>query len=138
MVVQEEGVVISVEGECAQVRMMRHGDCKSCGACPGDDSTVTRIKNTLGAEPGQRVAIEMKNSGMLRAAFIVYILPLIAVAVGIIGGAFIAGKSHLPVVPWEIGDAVFFLVLSLLFIKHYDGKVSVNTEELPETVRILA
>ncbi len=137
MAIHEEGVVISVEGECAQVRMMRHGDCKSCGACPGDDSTVTRIKNTLGAEPGQRVSVEMKNSGMLRAAFIVYILPLIAIALGIVSGILVSGLSGLSSVLCEIGNTLFFLVISILIIKRYDGKISLNTETLPETVRIL-
>lgn len=137
MAVNEEGVVISVEGDCAHVRMMRHGDCKNCGACPGDDSTVTRIKNTLGAQPGQRVAVEMKSSGMLRAAFIVYMLPLVAVAAGAAVGWLMARESGLPSVLCEVGDTTVFLFLSLLFIKRYDGKMSKNTEALPETIRIL-
>lgn len=138
MVSTEEGVVIEAESGKAKIRVMRHGDCKNCGACPGDDSTLVSVRNTLHALPGQRVAFKMKQGSMLGAAFIVYILPLAAAAAGYAGGWLLSQKTRLAPIPCEIGAVMLGLIGSLILIKHWDQKISNDTQTLPETVEILS
>ncbi|WP_243650516.1 SoxR reducing system RseC family protein [Anaerospora hongkongensis] len=61
------------------MKTTRHNDCENCGDCPGNSAIVISVNNALGAKLGQRVAIEVKEVNVLKSAFIVYILPLIAI-----------------------------------------------------------
>ncbi|WP_406542265.1 hypothetical protein [Clostridium ljungdahlii] len=44
---ESEGIVIETSESIAKVRASRHGDCKSCGACPGDNAIVVDAKIRL-------------------------------------------------------------------------------------------
>ena len=85
MIKEEEGIIIEIsKSNIAKVKVGRHNECKNCGACPGDSSVVIEAKNLLGAKTGQRITFQMKETNMLMAAFVVYIAPLIVVALGVI------------------------------------------------------
>ncbi len=91
METQQEGIVLEVFDGTAKVKTSRHNDCENCGACPGNSAIVLEADNSLGAKPGQRVAVEVQEVNMLKAAFIVYVLPLIAIFVGVLIGNVVAG-----------------------------------------------
>ncbi len=66
----------------AQVSVCRKsacaGDCHSCGGCGAVSQTLTVIAdNPLGAPPGARVFIETPGNTVLRAAALIYLLPLV-------------------------------------------------------------
>ncbi|MBP1765422.1 MAG: positive regulator of sigma RseC/MucC [Firmicutes bacterium] len=79
---QQEGIVIETRGDMARVKTSRHNDCENCGACPGNSAIVLDARNPLDAKIGQRVVIEIQEVNMLKAAFIVYVLPLLAAFAG--------------------------------------------------------
>ncbi|MDH4101082.1 MAG: SoxR reducing system RseC family protein [Nitrospirota bacterium] len=91
---EEEAVVISVQGENATVRIMRSGSCdgcsakSTCGTGSSGEEKVTEALNPVGAAPGQRVIISIKPGVVLKASLIVYLLPILV----LIGGA-ILGKE---------------------------------------------
>ena len=78
---REIGIVESVEGNFAVVRIKRHSACgENCADCKGGctrtEQTVSALNN-VGAKAGDNVAVQMQTSYVLLAAFLVYILPLI-------------------------------------------------------------
>ena len=88
----EQGLVLEVIKDVAKIKVGRHNDCKNSGACPGEDSVIISANNKVGAKPGQRVVFEVKEENVLMGAFVVFVLPLIAVFVGALLGNFV-GKN---------------------------------------------
>lgn len=137
MKTENQGVVIETSGDMAKVKSNRHGDCKNCGACPGDNATVLDVQNPLGAKPGQRVVFEIKEENMLKAAFVVYILPIIAIFLGSICGAWLASKIGQPEKIFQIGGAIIAFILSVLYVKVFDRATNKNNKVKPIITRIL-
>ncbi len=133
----EEGIVIETVDGVAKVKAMRHGDCKNCGACPSDDATVLSVRNPLDAKPGQKVAFEMQQSGMLKAAFVVYILPLLSVFSGVALGYLLSENTGLIPLLCQVAGGVIGSIISLLIIKQYDRYATENPSDLPVIKMIL-
>ena len=58
--------------------------CKMCLTASGDKMKVyVEVKNTLQAKAGDRVGVAMNDKFVLKAAFIVYIIPVVLVGVGL-------------------------------------------------------
>lgn len=132
-----QGVVIETNENIAKVKSNRHGDCKNCGACPGDNATVLEVQNPVGAKPGQRVVFELKEENMLKAAFVVYILPIIAIFLGSICGTWLAAKFGQPEKMFQIGGAIIAFILSVLYVKVFDRATNKNNKAKPIITRIL-
>lgn len=139
MVKEEEGIVIEVcQGNIAKVKVGRHGECKNCGACPGDSALVIETQNFIGAKAGQRVVFEMKETNMLMAAFIVYIVPLIAILAGVVLGQWVANKLGYSVQGFQIGGGILAFLLSIVNIKVFDKFAHNNKKMQPVITRILS
>ena len=138
MVKEEEGIIIEIaENNIARVKVGRHNECKNCGACPGDSSVVIDAKNPIGAKTGQRISFQMKETNMLMAAFVVYILPLIAVVIGVLVGQVIAGNLGYSVRDFRIGGGIIAFILSLINIKRFDKFAHNNDKMQPVITRII-
>ena len=53
------------------------GNCGSCESCVFQNELKTPALNRIGARPGQKVLIESQSSKIFKAAFLVYVLPLL-------------------------------------------------------------
>ena len=133
----EEGIVVEVNGNTAKVRAAKHGDCKNCGACPGDNAIVLDTQNPIGAKPGQLVAFAIQETNMLQAAFIVYIMPLVAIFVGALAGGKLADKFGQTVISFQIGGGILAFVLSIIYVKLYDKSSRKNIKMQPVITKIL-
>lgn len=60
-------------------------NCASCGLCPGKTAKVLAV-NDINAAVGDTVIIDMPDSRVLGAAFLVYIVPLIMLIIGYFSG----------------------------------------------------
>lgn len=138
MKTESEGIVIEVVGNTAKIKTNRHGDCKNCGACPGDQAMVVDALNPLGAKAGQRVTFEIKQTNMLKAAFIVYILPLISIFIGVISGTMIAEKIGLTTIALQIAGAVIAFSLSVLYINFFEKSTHSNEKMQPVVTSIIS
>ncbi len=88
------GVVTDIKGERAVVQLLRHTACGECGACQlGDDSKQIKIEcaNDVGAQIGEFVEIDLESPNVLGAAFIMYMIPLAALLVGVLGASLLFG-----------------------------------------------
>jgi len=136
---QQEGIVLELQGSVAKVKTARHNDCDSCGACPGNSAMILDARNPLGARVGQRVLIEIQQINMLKAAFIVYVLPLLAIFAGAVAGHFFYGQTGLGGERLdEIGGGLGAFLMSVWYIKHYDYSARMNDKMQPVIVRILS
>lgn len=70
------------------------GDCHQCAGCGAAKETlVLRARNLIGARPGDLVVIESGSSSVLKAAAVLYILPLVLFLLGYLLGAQLWGRG---------------------------------------------
>jgi sigma-E factor negative regulatory protein RseC len=111
----ERGVVTKVKGKRATVSFDRRSACDSCHMC-----AVTKdgmkveivVENTLNANVGDFVTVEMGEKFVLTAATIVYVLPLVLVGAGIGIGTLISELAQIimAVGGLVVGFAIAFLL----------------------------
>ena len=111
----EEGIVIAVHGETAEVKVGRHTECSGCGACGSSKNAVALLYNEVNASVGDRVKFSMPEENIIAGAFIVFIFPLIFAGIGA-SVAFIFFPGFIPHL------AALFFLFSLIFVKLYDKR----------------
>lgn len=86
------GTVVSIKDGCAVVHFVRGSMCAHCGACMafGEKEMEVVVKNDIGAVPGDTVTVVMLAKNILKAGLIAYVIPLIALLLGIWLGSLIA------------------------------------------------
>ena len=135
----QEGIVLELLADgMAKVKTSRHNDCDNCGACPGNSAMVLTARNPLGAKPGQLVAIEVKEVNMLKAAFIVYMQPLLAAFGGAVGGWLIAERLGMDVLMLQILGGVLGFALAIGYVKYFDISSKTNLSMQPVIRDILS
>lgn len=87
-------------------------NCASCGLCPGRSATV-EAENRQGAITGDTVIIDMADKKVLGAAFLVYIVPLIALIAGYFAANAVFGSEALGII---FGFALMLLTFALLML----------------------
>lgn len=136
---QQEGIVLEVIGShLAKVKTSRHNDCENCGACPGNSALVLEARNDIGAKPGQRVAIEIREINMLKAAFVVYILPLFMIFFGVIAGGFVAEGFGYQLLGFQVAGGIIAFILSVVYIKFFDSAARSDVKMQPVIIRVLS
>lgn len=58
------------------------GNCGSCKSCVFQNELKTPAVNTIKAQPGQKVLIQSQTSRIFKAAFLVYVFPLLLFLIG--------------------------------------------------------
>lgn len=123
-----EALVISAGGSTAFVEVRRKAACDGChknkdgGGCSicnltgGDAKLSLKVRNPLGAEPGQRVRIETDSRRVLGYAWLVFLLPLLAAALGWwLGSRFGCSEA------WGAGGAAVGMALSFVGVGIYSA-----------------
>jgi sigma-E factor negative regulatory protein RseC len=118
---REEGKVVAVHGEIAEVLLRRNRLCEGCGSCcvlVDDDTMLAEAANGIGAKKGDRVEVDLPAKISIRAAYILYGIPLLAFFAGLAAGGLVGyylfgwGFN----VPLALIFGVGFLALSYLLI----------------------
>jgi len=139
---EEEGIVLSVEGSIASVRMVEGGGCEGCsssGSCKvASGGRVLEADNKAGAKPGDSVTVRIEASSFLKASFIVYMVPVIFLFIGAAaGGRFGPGiYGGISVDNWQAIGGVLFLALSLFGIRLYNRRVKLVKGMMPVIIKI--
>jgi len=134
----EVGYVEETQGDIAKVRMTRTSMCASCKKCGlfaagGSGDLLIEARNDSNAVPGDWVRVEMDSSNVLKAAFIVYMVPLLFAAAGYPVGLWVSRGLDLLVNPETAGiaGAVLFFLGSYAVIRGFDRRCHANREFMP-------
>ena len=136
---QEAGIVIETlpEGKVA-VRIRRAEACGSCeakGACAafgGKTEDITLIvENTLDAEAGDEVLLQLSEVSVIQASAAVYLVPAVNLILGGLIGVGIAGFLHTDKDAATLLGAALGLLLGLFISGRIGGKMSKNPKYVP-------
>ena len=99
------------------------GDCHKCSGCgAAKEAILLEARNPIGAKPGDLVRVESATGPVLKAALVMYMLPMVLFFAGYAVGAAAFGRGAL------VGCLAFVAAIGLAVI--YDRKVlkKQNTE----------
>lgn len=108
------------EGRAEVIRVRESacsGDCHKCSGCgAAKQSLVLTAENPIGARVGDMVVISSDTGPVLKAAAVLYLLPLALFLAGYLLGALL----------WQLGTitGVAALILGVIAIKLYDKHLS--------------
>ena len=94
---KEYGRVVETKGDVAMVKFIRTsacGRCHACGMLSTQSEIVVAVPNTLGAKPGDRVAVNIRMQKALGASALAYVFPLFMLILGAFFGWLLAGVWH--------------------------------------------
>lgn len=92
----ENGKVIATDGEYAIVRIERRSACASCGKCGMTEEQKhadIRVKNKCNAVAGEYAEISVNDHAAFLSSAIVYLIPLLGAAIGLIVGNFLKNDA---------------------------------------------
>ncbi len=104
---ENHGIILRLDGDHALVEVRPPesgcGRCHEAGGCGSNllneslrpqKMNLYRLRNTIGALPGERVIIHIPEGAMLRAALLAYLFPALALILGAaLGKAFFAYEA---------------------------------------------
>ena len=112
---REEGVVVGIKDGRLIVNIRRHPACGSCKACSMAEDKIMKIEfeNTINAQKGDRVNLELDDFVILKGAILFYGAPLLGLILGIFIGGIFAKKIDLAM-PDEVVSALFGIMIMLI------------------------
>ncbi len=138
---EEVGQVISKKGEEVTVRFTRSRACRNCGICfqVSEKDMQTEAIDKIGVEIGDSVLVSLESGTFLKAAFILYVIPLLFLFMGIITGfvfsRYIIVDSNETV--FSIIGGVIFLFLSYVLVKRQEYKASETKTYRPYVLKVV-
>ena len=140
--IEEIGIVTSIEGPTAHVDVPKKSTCEGCtaGTCAtGEQSMEIIAFNKAGAEVGQRVKVLIHSYAYMKGTVIVYGVPALALVLGAVFGKEIMARFFGGTDPDTL-SAIFgfgFLVLSIIGVKIWTNRKTSKTELTPVIEEIL-
>lgn len=140
--IQTGTVIETINGNKAKVHMKKHSACGDCGACQhGKENMELNIvaMNEIGAKPGDFVEVNMETQNVMGAAFIIYVIPLLALVLGIGVGSYVLNTIGVQenVEVYAAGIGFLLTVIAYLMIKRFEGTFNKDKKYVPVVTRIL-
>lgn len=138
---KEMGQIVHVEDSIATVKIRRGVSCGSCTACgmSKDQSEISfSIANDLDAQLGDWVELDLESKSLVKASFIVYLIPLIALILGVAGGYAIAGQCSGDSELYGAIGGILFTVFAFVGIRAMDPMLRKRGEYSPKMVSIIS
>ncbi|MFU0801141.1 MAG: SoxR reducing system RseC family protein [Xylanivirga thermophila] len=138
---KELGRIVDIEGSYAIVSVKRSEACSKCGACEmgtTDKETRLKIQNDLKGTVGDMVEIELPAQQFLKASAILYLIPLVALLIGVFSGYAIGNNLG---INGELTGAILGIILTAvtyLVIKMMDPVFRKTNKFLPQMVGIVS
>lgn len=131
-----ECIIVNVENDRVRARTKLHSDCSSCGLCEGNHAVYYDAINNVGAKCGQSVLLEVEKQNVLKIAFIMFILPLLTIAISSTLSVYLAKFIHSSYgITVVILSLVAFIPL-VISIRKYDANVQ-RKSNIPVITKIL-
>jgi sigma-E factor negative regulatory protein RseC len=142
-VATEEGIVIHTQDALARVETTQSRSCKGCtskGSChvaaDGKRAEVLAV-NLAGARKGDRILMQIETASLLKACFLLYILPVGCMLLGAILGHWIALSVDKD--PSIVSAVAGFsaLILSVIVIRSTANRMGQRDAYKPKIMRVL-
>lgn len=102
--VEEQGLVVSLQGQYARISPLVQSGCQSCassGMCGsallqplfGNKQRLLIAKNSIKARPGDQVTIGLNRMALVLSSLMIYLLPLLMLILGAITGEAFANRA---------------------------------------------
>jgi len=122
----EKGVVLEKRDGKIIVKIERHSACGSCNACETNEKRemTLELQDTLDAQKGDTVEVELDDFAILKGAVFFYGVPLLGLMAGVLAGKFIAEMAELPLPAELLGALTGFVSLAaaLTMVKKYGSR----------------
>ncbi|HEY3325801.1 MAG TPA: SoxR reducing system RseC family protein [Novimethylophilus sp.] len=129
--IEEQAVVVSVEGERAHLEIERSSPCGLCGATRGCGVSLwgrlfsrsrgsISAANALQAKVGEHVIIGVQEGALLAGSIAAYLLPLILICAGGLFGAMFA-TSRATGDLYAVAGAITGLIAGLAWLRFHTG-----------------
>lgn len=123
------GVVKSIEGDIAVVEIRRASACgESCSSCKAGcapTAVYVRVNNSVNASVGQYVKLKTESKKVMKAVFLVYMIPFFNMIIGIAIGSWLAKyfgyEKESEIISAGIG--FLFLASSYLYLNLKDKRI---------------
>lgn len=97
------------------------GDCHKCSGCgAAKEAVVFTAQNPIGAAAGDVVKVQSESAPVLKAAVVLYVVPLVLFFLGVFLGSLLGSMEYL------LGGALFALGIVLVVL--YDRRVMEKTK----------
>lgn len=127
------GIIMSVEGKAAQVKVTRPASCRTCGMCGlgADPTRIVKARAEIQVAAGDWVVLEMEDSRVLKAAMIVYGVPVLGLIVGLLIGPPVARSLGLGISDTFAGvvSGAIWMGLAFLGVNRYDSAIAGSSFE---------
>jgi len=138
-----EGIITKVNYSTALVKCIKCAACESCSAkgfCntgegSSDDVEVEAI-NAVGAKVDDRVTISFETSSLLKATFLIYMIPVLFFILGVVIGDKIAPIFNYDQSIFSMLVGFLFLVAAFFFVKAKGKELSKKDAYQPKIIRI--
>jgi sigma-E factor negative regulatory protein RseC len=141
--IEEIGIVTSIEGLRAHVNVPKKSTCEGCtaGTCvTGEQSMEIIALNKAGAEVGQKVRVVIQSYIYMKGTMVIYGIPALALVLGAVFGKEVMPALFMGSDP-DVLSAIFgfgFLALSFLGVKLWSNRRSDKTGSSPVIEEILS
>jgi len=141
--IEETGIVKSLDGIMAKVMVPKKSACEGCtaGICkPENQSMEIEAINRVGAKVGQTVRIDIKAATYIKGSLIVYGLPALFMVIGAVIGKEFLSAIFTGTDP-DILSAFFgfsMLIVSFIIIRFWTNALGRKTESKPVIEEILS
>lgn len=127
--IEEQAVVVRVDGSRAHLEIERNAPCGLCGATRGcgvslwgrlfgHHSRLFAVENDLGVAEGERVIVGVDEGVLLSGSLSVYLVPLVLVcAGGLLGASMAASRSASDL--YAVAGSLAGLLLGLAWVKFH-------------------
>jgi sigma-E factor negative regulatory protein RseC len=141
----EQGIVTKL-GNDPDTVWVKTTACSACAACSArnscneagkiEDREVQAI-NAAGASVGDRIQLSISTGSLLKAAFLLYLFPVICMLFGGLTGNAMAGRFSIDPSLLSMSAAVLSLAAAMFFVRYKGTKLGSRTEYRPRIIRIL-
>ena len=127
---EQIGQVVGIDGDIAMIMVRRHDVCDKCGGCgaaiSGRGENYIEAQNIVNAQVGHTVKVTSDTGQVLKASFVVYIVPILALLAGILLGQEFGAVLGLLAREELVGlfFGVAFMLASYFLVKGYDRRMS--------------
>lgn len=141
---EESAIVVKIEHNLVWVVGTQNNACSGCTQKTSCSSTALAsvlkkkpvpVDNELNLQIGDTVMVAIDEGDLLRAAFSLYILPLIALFIGAGIADWLVTENTLYADLWRVGGALMGLALALLVMKKIQSLALFNYYARPVVVK---